>query len=261
MTLNRLQKESNVAMNAFHKLSLAVALATGALTMSTAGSASAQTTVAPQIAADSTLLTVNATGKTSRQPDVANFSTGVVTRNADANAAMRANAELMAKVIAALKKEGVAAKDIQTSGINLNPDYTYRDNQPPVINGYNASNTVNVKVRDMSRIGKIMDVLVANGANQINGPSFAIDDEISALNEARKDALKQAQARAQLYAHTLGLNVRRIVSIDEGSSPRVFYARPMMADARAMGKAESTPIETGETAVEVALNIVFELGR
>lgn len=228
--------------------------------MSPVNDAHAQQTIVPQISGSSTLLTVSANGKTSRTPDVANFSTGVVTRNSDANAAMRANADQMTKVINALKKEGIAAKDIQTTGVNLNPDYSYRDNQPPVITGYTATNNVSVKVRDLSKLGKIMDVLVANGANQINGPSFSIDDEIGAMNDARKDAIRQAQARANLYADTLGLKVVRIVSIDEGSSPRVFYARPMMAsDARAMGKAESTPIEAGETAVEVNINVAFEL--
>ena len=243
-------------------LTLAIALSLGAIAMSTAPDANAQTTIAPQISSDSTLLSVSATGKTSRVPDVANFSTGVVTRDADANAAMRANATQMAKVVDALKKEGIAARDIQTTGVNLNPDYNYRDNQPPVITGYTATNNVTVKVRDLSKLGKIMDVLVATGANQINGPSFQIDDEIGAQNDARRDALKQAQARAELYAQSLGMRVRRIVSIDEGNAPRVFYPRPMMAmDARAAGKAESTPIEAGESQVEVSLNVAFELGR
>ena len=88
---------------------------------------------------------------------------------------MRANAVQMDKVMAAIRAAGIAERDIQTSGINLNPQYKYVENQPPSIVGYQASNNVNVKVRDLSKLGKVLDALVANGANQINGPSFEVD--------------------------------------------------------------------------------------
>ena len=107
-----------------------------------------------------------------------------------------------------------------------------------------------------------MDTLVAQGANELNGPSFEVDKPDEAYDEARRAALEKAQARAEMYAKTLGLRVRRIVSIDEGSGgfrPPVMYGgmRAMAADA----KMESTQVSPGESNLSVTLNIVFELGR
>ncbi|MGO4777889.1 SIMPL domain-containing protein, partial [Lysobacter sp. 2RAB21] len=153
-------------------LALAAVLAFGAATAMTA---SAQP--ASYVATDGTLLSVSATSEAKRIPNIATVSTGVVTQAADANAAMRANADQMAKVVAAIKAAGIAERDIQTSGISLNPQYRYAENQPPVITGYQASNNVNIVVRDISKVGKILDSLVATGANQINGPTFDLDDK------------------------------------------------------------------------------------
>ena len=213
------------------------------------------------VAADSTLLSVSATAEASRVPDIATISTGVVTQAADANAAMRANAQQMDKVREAIKAAGIADRDVQTSGINLHPQYRYAENQPPTITGYQATNTVNVKVRDLTKLGKVLDAFVASGANQVNGPSFEIDKPDEAYDEARRAALEKAQARAEMYAKTLGLKVRRIVSIDEGSGgfrPPVMYGgmRAMAADAKM-----ETQVAPGESNLSVTLNIVFELGR
>jgi len=188
------------------------------------------------------------------------MSTGVVTRAADANAAMRANAEQMAKVVAAIKAAGIADKDVQTSGINLNPTYQYRENQPPTITGYEAHNTVNIVVRDIAKLGKILDTLAAVGANQINGPSFDVDKKDEALDEARRKAVASAQARADMYAKTLGMKVRRIVSISEGGhfAPPIPMVRGMMA--KSMDSAE-TSVSPGENTLSVNLDVVFELAR
>ena len=128
------------------------------------------------------------------------------------------------------------------------------------ITGYQASNTVNVKVRDLSILGKVLDAFVASGANQLNGPSFEVDKPDEAYDEARLAALKKAQARAQTYASALGLQVRRIVSISEGggSAPRpMVFARAMAAD----GFAKETSVAPGETTLSVSIDVVFELGR
>lgn len=239
---------------------LAAALALGTTAM-TASAQNAAVQAAP-IPADGTLLSVSAQAESRRVPDVASISTGVVTRAADANAAMRANAEQMDKVMAAIRAAGIAERDIQTSGVNLNPDYRYEENKAPVITGYQASNTVNLKVRDLSKLGKALDALVASGANQVNGPSFEIDQPEAAYDEARQAALKKAQARAEMYARSLGLKVRRIVSISEGGGFRPPVPMPMVAMAR--GKAEAaydTAISPGETALSANLDVVFELGN
>ena len=212
------------------------------------------------LARDPTLLSVSAQADARRVPDVATLSAGVVTQALDANAAMRDNANRMDKVMAAIRAAGIAERDIQTSGINLNPQYKYAENQNPTITGYQASNTVNIKVHDIARLGKVMDALVASGANQVNGPSFDIDQPDPVYDEARRSALEKGQARAAMYAKTLGMRVRRIVSISEGGGFRPPGPMPMMAFSR--GKAESdTAVAPGESTVSVNLDIVYELGR
>ena len=238
----------------------AAALALASLLL--AGTAFAQTApvAAPMTPSDGTLLSISAQAEARRVPDVATLSAGVVTQAADANAAMRANATQMDKVMAAIKAAGIAERDIRTSGISLNPQYKYVENQSPTITGYQASNTVDLKVRDVARLGKVLDALVASGANQVNGPNFEIDQPEPVYDQARRDALEQAQARAAMYAKALGMHVRRIVSISEGGGFRPPGPVPVMAMARA--KAESdTAISPGETSLSATLDVVFELGR
>lgn len=239
---------------------LALALVLGAAAMSTAH-AQAPAGAAPRVpAVDGTLLSVSAQAEARRTPDIATVSTGVVTEAPDANAAMRANAERMQQVVDAIRKAGIEARDVQTGGITLNPQYRYVENAPPSITGYQASNTVNVTVRDLARLGKILDALVATGANQINGPSFDIADREPALDEARRNALKQARARADMYAQSLGMRVRRIVSISEGA--RIDMPPPMPMAAMRMEKAlADTPVAPGENVLTAHLDVVFELGQ
>ena len=223
----------------------------------TAAPATALAQAAP--ASDGTLLSVSSRAEARKAPDIATFSAGVVTQAADGNAALRQNAEQMNRVLAAIKAAGIADKDVQTSGISLNPQYRYEENQPPRITGYQASNTVNVKLREVAKMGKVLDALVASGANQVNGPSFGIDDPEPLYDRARLDALKAARARAETYAGALGVRVRRIVSISEGGA-----AMPSPMPRMAMMKAEaydSTPVAAGESSVSVNLDVVFELGR
>lgn len=222
-----------------------------------ASAADAPLTLTPP--SDGTLLSVSAEAEASRAPDVANLSAGVVTQAADANSAMRANAALMAKVMAAVRAAGVPGRDVQTSGISLNPQYRYGEGQAPAITGYQASNSVNVRVRDIARLGQVIDALVASGANQVNGPSFEIDEPEAVQDEARRLALDKARQRAEMYAKALGLRVRRIVSISEGggSAPPM----PMMMKAMAMDQQEATPVAPGESTLRAGVDVVFDLGR
>ncbi|KLJ01691.1 SIMPL domain-containing protein [Luteimonas sp. FCS-9] len=235
-------------------LLLACSLALGTVSMT----ATAQDRHAHAATTDGTLLSISASAEASRVPDIATLSTGVVTQAADANGAMRANAEQMTRLTAAIKAAGIAERDVQTSGINLSPQYRYAENQPPAITGYQASNSVNLKVRDVRRLGAVLDALVASGANQINGPTFEIDDADAVQDEARAAALKKAQQRAEVYAASLGMRVRRIVSISEngGFQP----PRPMLA-MRAVAQDASSPVSPGETTLTANLDVVFELGR
>src|SRR5690606_28478513 len=132
--------------------------------------------------------------------DIATVSAGVVTQAADADAAMRANAAQMERVMAAVRRAGIAERDVQTAGVNVHPQYDYRDGSTPKITGYQASNTVNLNVRDIGDLGAVLDALVASGANQVHGPSFDVDQKDAAYDEARRAALTKARARADMYA-------------------------------------------------------------
>ena len=221
-----------------------------------AGAALAQGSM-PVQAISGTRLDIVATGEVTRVPDVARINAGVVTQAGSATAAIAQNAQRMERVIAALKRAGIAERDIQTSSINLNPEYRYAENQPPVLTGYRASNEVTVRFRDIAETGAILDALVAEGANQINGPMLGIDKPEEALDEARQQALTKARARAELYARAIGKRVGRILSVSEsggGFPPPI----PMMARAE-MSDAASTKIDPGEQTLSVSLSVSFEL--
>ena len=242
---------------------LKFALAPLVLALSLPGAAMAHDNQ-PAIAAASTLLTLSADGRSNRVPDLAVFSAGVTTQGATAGQAMSANAAAMTRVIAALKKAGVAEKDIQTSSIQLNPVYGQpvvgpngQMVQEPRIVGYQAMNLVTIRARDIKNFGKVLDALVASGANQISGPSFQMADATAAMDEARVNAIKAARARADLYARSAGLRVVRIVSISEGgyNPPQPKYA---MMEARS-ADAASTPIQAGEVEAQISVTVQFEL--
>lgn len=206
-----------------------------------------------------TTLDISAEGRVSRVPDVATIRAGVVAQAPTAAAALADQATRMARVLAALKKAGIAPRDLATAQIGLSPQYRYQDGQPPVVTGYQATNSVAVRFRDIARAGAILDALVAAGANQIDGPDLAVDQPEAALDEARTAAVARARARAELYARAAGLRVRRIVSISEGAvdagSPRppVLYAR-----AAAAPQAD-TQIAAGERDLAVTVQVRFLL--
>jgi uncharacterized protein YggE len=231
---------------------LALALALGAAALPSG--AAAQATINQTITG--TRLDVIATGEVSRVPDLAIISAGVVSRAANASGALQDSAARMQRVLAALKRAGIADRDIQTSNVSLNPDYRYPENQPPQLVGYQATNTVTVRFRDIRTSGRILDALVAEGANQINGPNLTIDKPEAALDEARAKAIAIGRARADLYARSLGMRVTRIVSVNEsgGSYPPPI---PVMMEARAASA--MTKIEPGEQKLQVSVAMTFEL--
>jgi len=205
-----------------------------------------------------TRLDLSVTGEATRVPDVALISAGVVSHSATATAAIGDAANRMDRVRAALKRAGVADRDVQTSSLNLNPEYRYADNKAPELTGYTASNEVTIRFRDLRNAGKILDALVAEGANQISGPNLTIDNPDAALDEARADAVASGRARAQLYARSLGMRVVRLVSVSESGGyavpPPAPPPPPMM-----MARAASTKIDAGEQKLQVSLAMVFEL--
>lgn len=228
--------------------------ALAALTLAGAAPVAAQTS-AP--IPTPTLLTLTAEGRVARTPDIAEVSGGVVTSAATAAAAMTENAGRMTAVVAAVRRAGIADRDIQTSGLTLAPQYRYDNNQPPVLTGYQATNTVNLRIRRIADTGKLLDALVAVGANQINGPNFRIEAADAALDEARTAAVATARARALLYARATGLAIKRIVTITESAGYEPG-PRPMMM-MKAMAAEAATPIAAGEVALTVNVTMTFEL--
>lgn len=237
------------------KTALVAALMFGVLAIASPAAAQ-QSTINQTIAG--TRLDVSATGEVTRVPDVAIVSAGVVSRSSTATGALQDTADRMQRVLAALKRAGVDDRDIQTSSVSLNPEYRYVENQPPQLTGYTASNNVTVRFRDIRNSGKILDVLVGQGANQISGPTLTVDKPEAALDEARAKAIAIGRARAELYARSLGLRVVRVVSVNESAGsypvppPMPMYARADMAQAK-------TSIEPGEQKLQVNLAMTFEL--
>jgi len=204
-----------------------------------------------------TRLDVSADGAVTRAPDIATVTAGVVTQASNAASAMADNAKKMAVTVAALKRAGVADKDIRTASLSLQPQYRYTEGQPPAITGYQASNQLTVTFRDIARAGPILDALVAAGVNQIGGPDFALEHPDAALDEARVQAMQKARAKAEVYAKAAGLSIKRIVAIGEGGGYAPEPPRPMMmAMARAK---EATDLQPGEEKIGVTVNVTFEL--
>ena len=228
-----------------------------------------------------TLLTVTAEGRSLRQPELAVFSAGVTTQGKTANAALAENSRAMTRVIAELKAAGIAERDIQTSNLSINPIYSDPNREammaarvngtpyvplPPEqqlqkIVGYTVSNQVSVRQRKLGDYGKVIDTLVAAGANQVDGPNFMLENQDTALDEARTEAVKKARARAELYARAANLRVARILSISEGGA---YYPQPEMIRQTAMGNAAMappppSPVAPGELQLGVTLSVQFAL--
>lgn len=236
-------------------LATAVALAAIPFTLSPAAAQ-----VTPTIVADGAILDITAQGETTRVPDVATIRAGVVTQGTTAAVALAENAKRMAAVLDALKRAGVAPRDNRTASVSLSPQYKYADGQAPVVTGYQASNSVSIRFRDIAKAGAILDALVTEGANQIDGPTLSIDQPEAALDEARADAVKRARTRADLYARAAGLSVSRILSITEAGQNDGSTPQPIMFSNRAMASADAaTRVVPGETEVTVSVNVRFLL--
>lgn len=229
-----------------------------------AASAQQVTGPAPAMAPGNTLLTVSAEGRATRAPDLAVFTAGVASTGTTAGEALAANAADMNRVIAALKRAGVADRDIQTSNLSLNPVYAEQrrlpdgrtDDAPPKITGYQVANTVTVRQRNLAEFGKVIDTLVSAGANQVNGPSFEVANNDAATDEARIDAVRKARARAELYARAAGLKLVRVLTISESSG---FSPPAPMYRMRADAVSAPTPVAAGEVALNVTVSVQFEL--
>jgi len=233
-------------------LSLAAVLLTSALAAPSIAAAAEDVT-------HGTTLNLQAGGEVKAAPDRASITVGVQTQAKTAAEALRLNREKMAATIATLKGSGIEAKDIQTSALNLNGQYSYEPNQPPKLAGYQAVNQVTVVVRDLSHLGQTLDAVSGSGANQISGINFGLADPKALEDEARRQAVKTLTTRAELYAQAAGMKLGRIVNLSEGGG---YQPAPMrraeFADVR-LKAAANTPVEPGELTVRIDVSAVFEL--
>lgn len=230
-----------------------------------AGAALAQAetpTAAPVVAGPATqprTLTVNGSGKVYLTPDIAYITIGVHTEDASAITAVSNNNEQAGSVIAALKGMGVAEKDIQTTNFNIYPQQEYDQNGKPTgAIKYVVDNSVYVTVRDIAKIGDVLDGVVKAGANTISGIQFDVADKTTALSEARKAAVSDAQARAEELAAAAGLTLGPIQTISEYTSggPQPMYDRVAAPMASA---AASVPVQPGQMLLTMEVNLVYEI--
>nr|WP_161593774.1 SIMPL domain-containing protein [Parerythrobacter lutipelagi] len=243
-----------------------------------------------------TVLTLNGEGEVRRAPDLATFSAGVTTVGASAEEALRQNARTMQSLIAAVKRRGIADKDIQTSDISIRPimsndrgeEYlaieSYnaveaavmeveaaamempvgpRKKEPPKIVGYRVTNALTLRQRKLGDFGETIDALVGAGANTVDGPNFMIENSRDAENEARTKAIADARSRAELYAAAAGMRVVRIIMIDEGRTSGLTSRAPRNQFGFYQAMAEDydspTSVSPGELNISSRVGLMFEL--
>lgn len=211
------------------------------------------------VAAQGPVIELSVTETVKGEPDQVEIGAGVTTEAATAVEAMRLNAEQMSRVVDRIRALGIAADDVQTTGINLNAAYDYESGRP-VFRGYQASNRVSVLLRKVERTGPVLDALVAAGATDINGPSFSIDDDTAPRAAARKAALDKAKSQAEDYARWAGFAGVRLLQISEAVNPGRPMPYAMEARAVAMD-AKATPVEPGLVGTSVTVNVTYEMTR
>ncbi len=200
-------------------------------------------------------ITVTGEGVVAMAPDMASLSLGVTTTDAAAGAAMRANSAAMQTVLDRLQSAGIAARDMQTSNLNLSPNWVQDDGaQTPRIVGYTASNSLTVRVRDLAILGGVLDAAIQDGANTLNGLSFDVSQPRPAQDKARVLAIQDARARAEAMVAAAGASLGKIVSISENGG----YAAPMPM-VKAMMDEAAVPLAAGEVASAVQVTVVFEI--
>jgi hypothetical protein len=232
------------------RLGLAVALLV-------ALAASACVAVAPNEGAPrrTSTVTVAGSGTVSGTPDQAEITTGVVTQAATAAQALAANSQAMERLLQSLGNLGIGPRDIQTTNISVAPQRrTPKEGQPPEITGYEVNNEVRVKVRDLARLGQVLDRQVSQGANLVYGIHFGVQEPAPLLDEARKRAMADARRKADLYAAAAGLKVGRVLSVQEAG-----VAPPQPGPAPRMAMSAAVPVAPGEQEIRATVTVTFTL--
>jgi uncharacterized protein YggE len=202
-------------------------------------------------------ITVNGEGMTSVAPDLAWINVGVQHRGTTAAEAVALMSEGMAAVMAKLEAEGIAPADIQTGQLSLYPNYDDRSYESSAeVTGFTASIAVDVRVRDLDRVGAILDSVVSDGANTFGGIRFDLTDPSGAYDAARRAAVAAGRARAELYAEALGVTLGDLITLSENS----FFAAPVFAAPR-LEAADSVPIAPGEVSYSATVVMTYAIGE
>lgn len=235
-----------------------LALLTAALLTSTTAAYSQQRPERPRPPS----ISVNGEATIAADPDQAQIDIGVTNQARTAPEASRENAERLARVLAEVKKLLGKGDEVKTSGYALNPQYRYPQGGKPEIVGYQANNTVRIKMSKLDDVGKVIDAAMQSGANNINRLAFTLKDEDTARLDALKQASAKAKAKAEAIAASLGLKIVRIASVTEGerSFQPVFRQAPM-ARAELAATAAPTPIEQGTVDVRSTVTLVAEVSE
>lgn len=209
-------------------------------------------------------ITVQGEGTVTAKPDTASVSAGVMTEAKTARDALTANSEKMSGVMEAIAGAGIAEDDIRTSGFSVSPVYSQPERRPDgsrpnaEIVGYRASNQVVVTVRDLAKVGAVLDEVVTAGANNVNGISFYVDKAESLMDEARKRAVEDALRRASIMATAANANLGQVMTVSEQGGYRPEPMMMRMASVEA-GGAMDVPVAPGTQELRAAVNIVIAL--
>lgn len=197
-------------------------------------------------------ITVTGEATVSVAPDNANIRLGVTSQGKNAREASEANARQMTNVLAAIKEAGVADRDVQTSRLSLQPQYEQGKAGPARLLGFQVTNQVTIRIRDIDKFPGILDRAIAAGANEMSGIEFVVSEQSKLLDQARDDAVSDARRKAELYAKAAGVKLGPVTSIsEEGSSP----PRPVVQAMRA----SAVPVAPGEQLLRAAVSVTFEL--
>jgi uncharacterized protein len=208
------------------------------------------------------VIIVSGEGDAALAPDLAIVSLGVTETRKTAREALDVTNGAMAAVIEALKKQGIAARDLQTSGLSIQAQYSYPQNddgtpRPPVLIGYMVSNTLTIRIRDIAKAGAVIDQAVTLGVNQGGDIRFTNDDPAKTIATARTEAVKDAIYKARTLADAAGVKLGRILEISEASNAP--EPRPMMSARMAKEAADAVPVEAGENSYSVNVNVTFAI--
>jgi uncharacterized protein YggE len=204
-------------------------------------------------------ISVTGTGRVLIRPDTADVRLGVLVQRPTATEARDAAATAMTNVVDVIKKAGIADQDIQTAMLSLQPVYDYNKNaNPPPLVGFQVTNTVNVVVRDLAKVGDLIDDAIAAGATTVDGVYFRVNDPSGAESQARKAAVDDAKAKAEALASAAGVRIVTVIGISEVSGPAPMPATYERAAVAADGG--STPVQPGQLEISVSVQVVYSLG-